>query len=81
VVGNDVNHHPDIFLVGSFDEVLQVVGTTEVGVDLLPVASPVSVITIVKIVDDRRDPDGIEAHTLNVVQVVDETLVVSATIA
>ena len=81
VVGDDVNHHPDISLMGSLDEILQVIGTTEIGVDLLPVASPVSVITTVEIIDDRRDPDGIETHTLDIVQVVDESLVVTAAVA
>jgi hypothetical protein len=80
VVGNNVNHDPDVLLVSSLDQVLQIILTSKVRVDLLPVGSPVSVISTVDVVDDWGDPNGIESHTLDVVKVVLETLPVSTAV-
>ena len=52
VVGDDVDHHPDVFVVGGRDEGLQIIGTTEVAVEVLPIASPVSVVSPIDVVDD-----------------------------
>lgn len=74
VVGDDVDHNGDAFVVSCLDQVLEVVFSTEVGVDLIPVGGPVSVITSIEIVDYWRNPDSVEAHTCHVIKVVLDTL-------
>lgn len=74
VVTNDVNHHPNTLGMGSLNQVVEVVLRAEVFVDLLPVAGPVAVVTRVQVVNDWRDPDSIETHTLNVIEVVGDSL-------
>ena len=80
VVGDDVDHHPDALVVGSLDELLEVVLRTEVGVEVLPVTGPVSVVATIGVVHNWGDPDGIESHSLDVVELLDHTLVVSTTV-
>jgi len=80
MVGDNVDHNPNAHVVGFVDESLEVVSGTEVRVDAVPVASPVSVISTVDVVDGGRYPDGIEAHTLDIVQVVDHSLVVTTAV-
>jgi len=74
VVSNDVNHHPNILGMGSLNQVVEVILRAEVIVDLLPVAGPVAVVTRVQVINDWRDPDSIETHTLNVIEVVGDSL-------
>jgi hypothetical protein len=74
VVSNDVDHHPDVHGVGGGNEGLEVVGGSEVLVDGVPVAGPVAVVSGVEVVNNGADPDGVESHTLDVVQVVLNTL-------
>jgi hypothetical protein len=70
VVGNDVNHHPNTFWVGSFNQVLEVWFRAEVRVDTIPVLSPVAVVATVEVIDDRRDPNSIKSHSLDVVKAI-----------
>ena len=74
VVGDNIDHDVHAFIVGSFDEVLKIISRTEVIVSLLPIGSPVTVITITVVINDWGDPDGVEAHTLDVVKVVGDTV-------
>lgn len=62
VVSNDVNHHPDAFGVRSVHQSLQIFLLAKVVVHIFPVASPVPVVTTVSVINDRRNPNGIEAH-------------------
>ena len=73
MVGDDVNHHVDVSLVASVDETLEVILRTESIVDLVPVTGPVSVVSLVEVVDDWSNPDGVEAHSLDVIEMVLET--------
>lgn len=59
VVGDDVDHDPDVAVVADLDELLEFFSSTEVLVDLVQVAG---------------DPDSIEAHVLDVVEVVLDAL-------
>jgi len=74
VVGDNIDHDVHVFIVSSFDEVLKILVGTEVIVGLLPIGGPVSVITITVVINDWRDPDGVETHTLNVIEVVGDTV-------
>jgi hypothetical protein len=74
VVSNNVYHHPDAHIVSSRDERLEVISSAEVGVDLIPVAGPVAVVSGVEVVDDGADPDGVESHAFDVVKVVLEAV-------
>ena len=70
MVCNDVNHHPDAFGVSCSDKGLKFVRGSEVGVNAFPVFSPVSMVATGQVVDNWTDPDGIEAHSFDVVQAV-----------
>ena len=69
-----IQHDPDVSLMTLSHEVLQVVRSPEVRVDLCDVPLPVSMVTLVSIVRDGRDPDGIDPQTLNVVQLTNDPL-------
>ncbi len=60
VVGDYIHHHPDVLGVCGTHQVLQALVTSEIGVDLGPVTSPVTVETVGSVVYDRGDPDGVE---------------------
>jgi hypothetical protein len=54
---------------------MEVVSTTIFSADLLPVEGSVAMIVIGSFVlRDRGNPDGVESHSLNVVEVVGDTL-------
>ena len=80
VVGNNIDHHIDVTSMAFLHKLLKVILTSEVTVDLLPVASPVAVISTIEVINDGRDPDGIEAHTLDVVKLLDHSLVVTTAV-
>jgi hypothetical protein len=62
------------------DQLLEGGIVSEMAIDLLPVPGPVTVVALVKIVDDWRDPDGIEAEILDVLQIVGNAIKVAATV-
>ena len=53
MVCNNVYHDPHVFIVSGLYKTLQVIGGAEVGVSLLPVCGPVSVIALVEVFNDR----------------------------
>jgi len=73
VVGDNIDHDVDTLGVSSFDEVLEIIVRTEMIVGLLPIGGPVTVISITVVVNDWGDPDGVETHTLNIIEVVGNT--------
>jgi hypothetical protein len=74
VVGDNIDHDVHVFIVSSFDEVLKILIRTEMIVGLLPIGSPVTVISITVVVNDWGNPDGVETHTLDVIEVVGNTV-------
>lgn len=80
VITDDVDHNPDISLVTSVDKRLETISTTEFGVDFSHVLSSVTVECVGIVIRDRRNPDSIEAHTKDVVEIVFNTLEVTTTI-
>ena len=80
VVSDNIDHHPDVLGVSGIDKSLQVISGTEVCVNTIPVSGPVAVIATIEVIDNWGDPDSIEAHTLDVIQVVDHALIVTTTV-
>ena len=80
MVGHGVDFDPDALAVASLHEGPEIVGGSEVGVDLVSVASPEVVVFMVEIFHHRVDPAGIEAHVLDVAEVVFETIKRSAAV-
>jgi len=70
VVSYNVYHHPNTLGVGSTNEVFEFLGGTEVGVNGIPVPSPVTMIAVGGVVNDGTDPDGVETHTLDISEIV-----------
>lgn len=80
VVGNYVNHDQDVALVAGVDEILEIFLWSEVIVELIEISAPIAMVAAVPIVDNGGDPDGIEAHTLYVVQIVSDSSISSTAV-
>jgi hypothetical protein len=80
VIGDHVKHHPDAFFVSSIDHILESLLITKVRVDLVSIESAITMIVVSVILWDRRDPDGIESHSFDVVKLVLNALKGAATI-
>lgn len=71
MIGDNIKHDPDAFLVASIHEILKVLLSSKVLIDLLPITSTISVVIFRPfVIGNRRNPDGVEAHTLDVVKFV-----------
>ena len=68
MVGDDINHHLHFAGVESLDEILEVVFGAEVLVKLVQVRGPVAMVAQCCVFDNRGDPDCVESHSLDVVQ-------------
>ena len=79
-VGNNINHNIHSFSMGSVNQTLQIVIRTKVIIGLLPILGPISMIAISPVVNDRRNPDGIESHAFDVVEMVLDALPGTTTI-
>lgn len=77
MVGNDVHHHEQALGVAGTHKAHEVLLCPEVVVEFVEVSAPVAVVAPVVVVDDGGDPDGIEAHLDDVVEVGGESLVAS----
>jgi hypothetical protein len=80
MVGYDVYHDPNVHRVSGIDKSLQGIFTSEVGVDLFPVSGPVSMVPLVKVVNNGRNPYGIEAKIFYVLELLSDSIKVSTTI-
>lgn len=74
MICNNVNHNPDALGVGCTDECFELISSAEVRVDSVPVTSPVAVVSIGRVIDNRADPNCVKTHASNVVQLVLEAL-------
>jgi len=81
MVSNNIKHDPYSGCVGCIYEVLQILGGSKFRIYLLPVGSPVSMVATWRVHDNWRNPNGIKAHSGDVVQVVLETFPVTPTIS
>ena len=75
VVSDDVEHHPDVSSVGSIDELVEVCRATELGRHLFPVERTVAMVIVRDfILRNRRNPNGIEAHACDVIEMLCDAL-------
>ena len=81
VVGDDVDHDPNALGVCGVDESLEIALGAEVRVYSLPIASPVSMVAAINVVDDWRDPNCVEAHAFDIIKMGNHTLVVTTAVA
>jgi hypothetical protein len=66
--------------MSSLNESLKTLLTTELVVNLVPVSSPVAVEAIWGVVNNWRDPDGIKAKILNILEVLYDAIEVTTTV-
>jgi hypothetical protein len=66
--------------VSGIHESLQSIFISEIGVDLFPVGGPVSVVSAFKVVNNWRNPDGIEAQIFYVLELLSNSVEVSTAI-
>lgn len=67
VVSNYVHHYPNISLVAGTHEINEVLFTSEFIIEAVKISAPISMVSAVSVVDDWRNPDGIKAHSLDVI--------------
>lgn len=67
VIADNIDHHPDIPLVAGSDKTNKVLLRSEVLIEFINIPAPIAMVASIAVVDDRADPDSIEAHTLDVV--------------
>ena len=80
MVGDDINHDPHSHVVCCAYQIREGLLISKVVIDLVPVSGPVAVVASLQVVNDWRDPDGIESRILNVLEVFCEAPKVTATI-
>lgn len=80
VVSDNINHHPDVSSMGSFNESFQTSFITKVFVNLCEVLCSISVVLIRVIIRNRGDPNCIETEILNVVKIVFDSLEVTTAV-
>jgi hypothetical protein len=62
------------------NKIFKVLLSSEILVEGVKVLSPVSVIPVLSVFDDWRDPNSVKAHFLNVVKMINEIPICSATV-
>lgn len=80
MVSNYVDHNPHIHGVGSFHKIRKRIIAAEVVVDFVPLAAVVAVVRAFSVVDNWRDPYSVESQILNILELVGDSLEVSATV-
>ena len=73
MVAYHVHHYPNSSLMARAYKINEILLAAEVVVQFLQISSPISMIPSVSVIDDWRNPDRVEAHSLNIVQVIDNT--------
>ena len=73
VVSYDINHDPHILGMHSSYQILEILLSTKFRIELIEVLLPVAVVSLRGVLRDWRDPDSIKAHTLDVIELVDES--------
>jgi Asp-tRNA(Asn)/Glu-tRNA(Gln) amidotransferase C subunit len=61
MIAHNVDHDPNIAFMSLVDELLQVLLGAEMRVDIVKVRGPVSMITVLLILNDWGNPDGVES--------------------
>ena len=80
MIGYYINHHEHVLFMAGIDQILEVFFGSEVVVAVVDLAGPVAMVPSGSIVDTGGDPDGIEPHTLDIVEIVDDTSIASSAV-
>ena len=70
MICNNINHYKNSFCMCCFYKILQVLVTSKIGICFFPIGSPVSMVSITIIINMGRDPDSVESHSSNVIQMI-----------
>jgi hypothetical protein len=68
MVRDNIKHDPDVFTVSSLYKTFKLICCSEMFVDLFPVESSITMVVRLGIMRNRRNPDSIKTHSLNVVK-------------
>lgn len=80
MISNDINHDPNASFVTGTNEINKILLTSKSIVELIYISAPITMISSISIIDYRRDPDGIKAHSLNIIKIIDDSSISSTTI-
>ncbi len=67
MIGYHIKHYPNVSLMTSCNQVKEILFSSKMRVDFVPVESAVSMIIISVVFWNGGYPDGVKAHTLNVI--------------
>jgi hypothetical protein len=68
MVGDHIYHHPYSQCVSSIHKCFKRVSISEIGIDSFEISCPVSMVTFFTVVEDWRDPNGIETKVLDILK-------------
>jgi len=80
VISDYIKHYPNTLRMSSLYHVSQVLLVSKVGIDLIPIKSGIAMIVVSIIFRDRRNPNCIKAHTLDIVELILNTFEGTTTI-
>ena len=69
MVGHNVQHDIDVSSMALRDEINEILLCPKVGIELEKVPASVAMVVSIIVIHDRGNPDGIEPHALDIVQV------------
>ena len=80
MISDHIDHYPDSHGVSLVDKCLERGLITEVRINLLPIAGPISVISFIEVVNNGGDPDGIKAEILHVLELLSDTIEITTAV-
>jgi len=81
MISNNIDHKVHITILEGIVEADEITQSAKILINSSDILSPIAMITLISVLDDRANPDSIKAHTLNIVQVLLDTLESSTTIS
>lgn len=80
MVGDHVDHHPDVHIVGGLDHSLKTISSSKVVIDFIPVLSPVTMEAILSVIYNWWDPNGIKTKVFDVLEILNDTIKVTTAV-
>ena len=80
MVGNDIEHDPNVTIMARFNQISQFLGRSKVLIDLFPIKCSIAMIIGLGIFRNWGDPDRIKTHSRDVIEIILDALERSAAI-
>lgn len=74
MVGNYIKHHPNSHRLSCCNHVLKILLVSEIWIDFVPIKCCITMIVITIVFRNRRDPDSVKTHSLDITELILNTL-------